>query len=152
MKAVFDSRIVVAATAIDQHVTPEKLPGDDMLFEILRRHIEKWLAERLRQARVSFNTAFGLIVIGTVIVLCGLVFLLCGYTTAGMVSVASGIVSKITSAVLLKFNKDANDRLDKAEGHAIKVYTAKIDSHRKADGQLQKVDKKRQVKAQHKIQ
>jgi hypothetical protein len=46
------------------------------------------------------------------------------YITAGIVTSASGVISNFISAILFKFSRDANDRLDK-----IKTNLAKMEAY-----------------------
>ena len=75
-------------------------------------HLEGIRSERLRQARTVFNIALSLIVVGVLIIFAGVVLMYFQKTTAGIISSAVGVVTEIISAVLFKFNKEANDRLD----------------------------------------
>lgn len=72
-------------------------------------------SERLRQARITFNAAMTLVLLGTIILLGGVVLLFLQRTTTGILSAAVGAVSNISSALLFRLNRDANDRLDKVE-------------------------------------
>jgi TRADD-N domain-containing protein len=91
--------------------------------------------ERLRQARLSFNAALSLLVFGILIVLGGVLMLFQNHVTSGLLSSGAGVVSNMVSAVLFKFNRDANDRLDK-----IKVNLAKIETLGTAIAAIEKVD------------
>jgi hypothetical protein len=68
--------------------------------------------ERRRQARTSFNVAYNLLIVGIVLIFIGaIIVLLRGLTAAIYISLV-GCVSEAISALLLRFNKDSNDRLD----------------------------------------
>lgn len=69
-------------------------------------------AERLRQARVSFNLAFGLTAVSAIISFAGVVLLFSGNVSVATATTAGGLSSGAVSACWLKLAKDANNRLD----------------------------------------
>jgi hypothetical protein len=69
-------------------------------------------AERLRQARLSFNSALVLSVSGVLILLASLGLLLNDLTTQGVVTVVVGSVCEVVAVLAFRLNKEANDRLD----------------------------------------
>ncbi|MBD2180150.1 hypothetical protein H6S82_05655 [Planktothrix sp. FACHB-1355] len=71
------------------------------------------LQERLRQARLSFNLALGLIAISTTISIFGIGLLLKGQISQVTATTAGGLAANVVSVCVLKLTRDANDRLDK---------------------------------------
>ena len=68
--------------------------------------------ERLRQARASFNLAFGLTAVSAIISFAGVLMLFSGNVSAATATTAGGLSSGAVSACWLKLAKDANNRLD----------------------------------------
>jgi hypothetical protein len=68
--------------------------------------------ERLRQARASFNLAFGLTAVSAIISFAGVLLLFSGNVSAATPTTAGGLSSGAVSACWLKLAKDANNRLD----------------------------------------
>ena len=81
------------------------------------RFLEQRRQERLRQARITFNAAITLVLVGTGIILLGVLLLFLRRATEGGLSAGVGAVSNIASALLFRLNRDANDRLDKIAVH-----------------------------------
>jgi len=75
-------------------------------------------AERLRQAKWTFNAALFLVVFGVSIVLVGVSLMLYmtlyrgGSIASGAIMTAAGVVNTILSSVLFHLNSEANNRLD----------------------------------------
>jgi hypothetical protein len=70
-------------------------------------------AERMRQAKVTFNAALALSVIGALIIFIGVGLLLFREASvAGVLAAATGAVTEVVSAVLFRLNSQTNDRLD----------------------------------------
>jgi hypothetical protein len=69
--------------------------------------------ERLRQAQMVFNMALGLTTLGVLIILVGVILLFMGNVPVATVTMVVGAIPEVISAVLFRFNKDTNDRLDK---------------------------------------
>ncbi len=68
--------------------------------------------ERLRQARVSFNLAFGLTAASGLISFVGVLLLFSGSVSAGTVTTVGAITAGTVSASCLRLAKDANERLN----------------------------------------
>lgn len=68
--------------------------------------------ERLRQARVSFNLAFGFTAASAFISFVGVLMLFSGNVSAGTVTTVGSVTAGTVSASCLRLAKDANDRLD----------------------------------------
>jgi len=68
--------------------------------------------EQLRQARLSFNLAFGLTAVSTIIGFAGVLLMFSGRVSAGVVTTAGAATSGTVSASWLKLTKETNDRLD----------------------------------------
>lgn len=67
----------------------------------------------MRQAKLSFNVAIGLMVIGVLIVFIGIALLYFkeGFES-GLITIGGGAVSEIISVIVFSFNKETNNRLD----------------------------------------
>jgi len=68
--------------------------------------------EQLRQARLSFNLAFGLTTVSAIIGFAGVLLLFSGRIPAGVVTTAGAATSGTISASWLKLTKETNDRLE----------------------------------------
>lgn len=99
-----------AASNTCSSVEPEVISDGTTLAIISRSCIYQ---ERLRQARASFNLAFGLTAVSAIIGLAGVLLLFSGNGPAAKAMAAGGATSGAISASWLKLAKDANDRLDK---------------------------------------
>ncbi len=83
--------------------------------------------ERIRQAKLAFNTALILMIMGVVIIFVGIGILLAGGSLeSGIITVASGTVSEIISAIVFKFNKETNNRLDEIRKELARIEMAKV--------------------------
>ena len=71
------------------------------------------IQERLRQAKFCTNVILGLTIVGASISILGIGQLFSGKVTEGSVATACGLTSNIVSVGLLKFTKEANDRLER---------------------------------------
>jgi len=88
----------------------EKIETDftDVAYENLK-DIQR---ERIRQAKMAFNVALGLMVIGILIIFTGIILLFLEKTSAGIVTSIVGTVTNVISFLTFRFSKEANDRLD----------------------------------------
>src|SRR5215218_9146665 len=69
--------------------------------------------ERMRQARMTFNAALALSVLGVLLIFGGVALLLFrDAVSAAALTSGVGAVTEVFSAVLFKFNSDTNNRLD----------------------------------------
>lgn len=69
--------------------------------------------ERMRQARVTFNAALSLAVLGVLIIFAGVALLLFRDAVApGALTASIGAVTEIVSAILFRLNHETNNRLD----------------------------------------
>jgi len=82
--------------------------------------------ERLRQAKISFNAAVALLVIGVLIILAGIAGMFLSAVAAGAVSTAVGAVVEIASALLFRFNTETNNRLDEIGNYLSSVEAAQV--------------------------
>lgn len=84
-------------------------------------------AERLRQAKATFNAALALAVIGVLIIFVGVGLLLFrDAVTAGALTAGIGAVTEVISAVLFKFNHETNNRLDEIGKDLSSIQAAQI--------------------------
>ena len=74
--------------------------------------LQPYQEERLRQARLSFNTFLGLSVVTGFVSLLGIALLMVGKVQPGVITTTGGISSNIVSVRLLKLTKESNARLD----------------------------------------
>lgn len=106
--------------------------------------------ERMRQAKMTFNAALALAVIGVLIIFTGVGLLLFrNAVTAGGLTACIGAVTEIISALLFRFNHETNNRLDevgkdlsaieKARIAMILIY--KIEDPRKRDDAIREAAK-----------
>ena len=111
----FDSRVRLSAYAESARGVSEQHARDLAVraADAGLRFLEQLRRERLRQAATSFNAALSLLSVGTLIVLAGAVLLFMQRTTAGALTAAAGAVANISSALVFRFNRNANDRLDR---------------------------------------
>lgn len=83
--------------------------------------------ERMRQAKLAFNAALSLMIIGVFIVFSGVVLLwIKDSFEAGLITVAVGAVSEIISLLVFKFNKETNNRLDDLRRDLSVIETARV--------------------------
>jgi len=69
--------------------------------------------ERMRQARMTFNAALALAVLGVLLIFGGVALLLFrDAVSAAALTASVGAITEVFSAVLFKFNSDTNNRLD----------------------------------------
>ncbi|MBW4565902.1 MAG: hypothetical protein KME32_33445 [Mojavia pulchra JT2-VF2] len=68
--------------------------------------------ERLRQARVSFNLAFGLTAASGLISFVGVILLFSGNVSVGTVTAVGAVTAGTVSSSCLRLAKDANNRLN----------------------------------------
>jgi hypothetical protein len=119
----YDSRVRLSA-----YLTSHAKSPTDSVRRVLSADVERarlylgeYRAERLRQAKCSFNTALTLVIVGTVVIIGGAIGLYAGSMKTSVLTVATGAISNIVGALLFKLNRDANDRLDKANAGLVKL-------------------------------
>jgi drug/metabolite transporter superfamily protein YnfA len=84
-------------------------------------------AERIRQAKATFNAALALVVIGVLIIFVGVGLLLFRDTVnAGALTAAIGGVTEVISALLFKLNHETNNRLDEIGKDLSSIEAAQI--------------------------
>ena len=91
-------------------VEPETISDGTTLAITSHSHI---CQERLRQAHLSFNLAFGLTAASSTIVLTGVLLFLSGHVPAAAVATAIAFMSGDVCKRWENLTKEANDRLDK---------------------------------------
>ena len=84
-------------------------------------------AERMRQARHTFNAALSLAVIGTLIIFGGIVLLIVRESVAaGALTSGVGAVTEVVAAILFRLNHQTNNRLDDVGRDLSAIETARI--------------------------
>lgn len=84
-------------------------------------------AERMRQARLTFNAAIGLTVLGVLIIFAGVILLLVrDEVTAGAITAGVGAVTEVVSALLFRLNHETNNRLDAISNNLSVIEAARI--------------------------
>ena len=83
--------------------------------------------ERMRQAKTAFNAAVVLMIIGVIIIFSGIVLMFSTDSLAsGAITTAVGAVTEVVSALLFRFNSEANNRLDEIGKHLNRIEAAQI--------------------------
>jgi Cyanobacterial TRADD-N associated 2-Transmembrane domain len=84
-------------------------------------------AERMRQAKLAFNTALSLMIVGVIIIFAGVALLwLKDSFESGLITVAVGAISEILSVIVFGFNKETNNRLDELRKDLSAIDTARV--------------------------
>ena len=125
--------------------------GDNVYFIISNTYetLDIFRKERERQAKISFNVALSLIIIGVLIVFGGVFLLFKKNILEGVLSSTVGSISSILGGTIIKLYKDTNDRMDKLNANLsilnyAKVQYAlilKINDEKKRDIELSKLIK-----------
>lgn len=85
------------------------------------------LSERMRQAKLAFNAALSLMVVGVVIVFVGVGLLWVKDSfESGLITVAVGAISEVISLLVFKFNNETNNRLDTLRKDLSKIEIARV--------------------------
>ncbi len=83
--------------------------------------------ERMRQARLAFNAAILLMIVGVLIIFLGVALLLIkSGIEQGAITVAVGAMIEIISVIVFAFNKDANNRLEEVRKELSVIETARV--------------------------
>lgn len=83
--------------------------------------------ERMRQARITFNAALALAVLGVLIIFAGVALLLLrNAVTAGALTAGVGAITEVISAVLFRLNHETNNRLDEIGRDLSAIEAARI--------------------------
>ena len=97
-------------------VGPAEERGYGLGFEVIdagQAEATRIRNERMRQARMTFNAALALAVLGVLIIFGGVALLLFrDAVSAAALTASVGAITEVFSAVLFKFNSDTNNRLD----------------------------------------
>lgn len=85
------------------------------------------LSERMRQAKLAFNAALSLMVVGVLIIFIGigLLWVKEGFEP-GSITIAVGSISEIISLLVFKLNKETNNRLDELRKDLSVIETARV--------------------------
>jgi hypothetical protein len=82
-------------------------------LDAMRERAKALQDEQVRQARLTFNVAIGLLIVGVLIIFSGsAVLLLQEKAGTGAFTVVAGGIAEIISVVLFGFHKQTNDKLD----------------------------------------
>ncbi len=85
------------------------------------------VSERMRQAKLAFNAALSLMIVGVVIVFVGIGLLwLKDSFESGLITVAVGAISEVVSLLVFKFNSETNNRLDVLRKDLSIIETARV--------------------------
>ncbi|MDB5972325.1 MAG: hypothetical protein JWQ90_4775 [Hydrocarboniphaga sp.] len=83
--------------------------------------------ERMRQARLTFNVALGLMTAGVLIVFTGAAMLWFRDNIApGLITITAGAVSEIVSALVFALNRETNNRLEDVRKDLSRIEAARI--------------------------
>ncbi len=94
------------------------------VLDAARKNLDLHRRERIRQAKITFNSALALSILGVLIIFVGIVFILIrNAALVGSVTASVGAVTEVVSAILFRFNKETNDRLDEI-GRNVQVIEA----------------------------
>jgi hypothetical protein len=114
------------------YLTPEKESeiATEAAIEALNLTYDSTLAirnERMRQAKLSFNAALVLMCLGVLIIFVGIGFLwFKGEINRGAITVAGGAITQIISALVFRFNKETNNRLEVIRKELSSIETARV--------------------------
>jgi hypothetical protein len=111
MKAIFrkTNRSTSVVLSQQEKVEQEFTSNGQNLDMISSKSIHQ---ERLRQARVSFNLAFGLTAASALISFIGVILLFSGNVSIETVTAVGAVSAGTVSASCLRLAKDANNRLN----------------------------------------
>lgn len=85
------------------------------------------VSERMRQAKLAFNAALSLMIVGVVIVFVGIGLLwIKDSFESGLITVAVGAISEVISLLVFKFNSETNNRLDVLRKDLSIIETARV--------------------------
>ncbi len=83
--------------------------------------------ERMRQARLAFNAALALMIIGVLIIFVGVALLwVKPQIDQGIITVAIGAITEVISVLVFSFNKEANNRLEEVRKELSAIETARV--------------------------
>jgi len=83
--------------------------------------------ERMRQAKTAFNAAIALLVTGILIIFAGVIFMLVKENpTGGAITTSVGAIVEVVSALLFRFNTEANNRLDEIAKYLNRIEGAQL--------------------------
>jgi hypothetical protein len=83
--------------------------------------------ERMRQAKLAFNAAVALLVVGVLIILLGIALMILKDNSAGAaITTAVGATVEVISALLFKFNSETNNRLDETGKYLYRIEAAQL--------------------------
>ncbi len=84
-------------------------------------------AERMRQARLTFNAALSLAVTGTLVIFGGVLLLIVRESgAAGALTTAVGAITEVLAAILFRLNHHTNNRLDEVGKDLAAIEAARI--------------------------
>ncbi|WP_256091381.1 hypothetical protein [Nostoc sp. KVJ20] len=111
MKAIFRKTNRPTSVVLNQQEKVEQeLPSNGQDLNLISSNSIH--QERLRQARVSFNLAFGLTAASGLISFVGVILLFSGNVSVGTVTAVGAVTAGTVSGSCLRLAKDANNRLN----------------------------------------
>jgi uncharacterized membrane protein len=134
-KSISSANIIernLVAESPPQYLTREKEAeiAADAALEVLNstyQSIAEIRNERMRQAKLAFNVAVTLMIIGVLIIFLGILLLwLKENISSGLITIASGAVSEVLSVIVFSFNKETNNRLDEIRKELSVIETARV--------------------------
>ena len=87
-------------------------PIDVDFFNASFVRLRGYLDERMRQAKISFNVAIIMSIVGICVIIAGVILLYIGKINGGILSSGVGALSETASIFLFRANKQSNNRLD----------------------------------------
>lgn len=119
------AEIVRAKTPRVSSKGPDKETREKL--DALRERAETLQNEQVRQARLTFNVAIGLLIVGVLIIFSGsAILLLQEKAGTGTFTVVAGGIAEIISVVLFGFHKQTNDKLDILRKELSKIEAARF--------------------------
>jgi len=120
------------AESASQYLTREKEAeiAADAALEVLNstyQSISEIRNERMRQAKLAFNVAVSLMIVGVLVIFLGVLLLwFKEEISSGLITIASGAVSEVLSVIVFSFNKETNNRLDEIRKELSVIETARV--------------------------
>ena len=117
-RAGLEAMIASVRRSIAVHV--EKKPKR-IVFD-LSEQMEKYYEEARKQAVFTHRVRLVLIGVGSVVIIGGTIRVVWGQTTAGVLSLVSGVIVEALAGLFSKLSEDANKRMDGYHKELLKLY------------------------------